>query len=322
MVVLILNKWVGVLFRQLPNFLRVLLMANLQAYKDTGELLFDTNLISYGLVKSGYLTYIESWTRKTLRSSQLDPNDGGNWTKTVATPGTDFADQVYGFTVYNTISPIVFITGSGTLAGTAFSGNAITFYYANAPANTKFYCFDLMADNMAGSTYLKTYDTTGRITFNSLQPPLNVVAAIQAPPYVGAQDAQYPQLHSVAYVGGYYYQQQAAVLRDKPQLTYKVDIPLVSGVEYAAYLPWSRGCKIWDTWSTNLRPCYQYDGVEGCGGYVGGIRFMFGPSAGTPEAYPTVGPGIPMPPPFYQVAIDRYPVALVIKTANLPFPFN
>ncbi|MCU1752135.1 hypothetical protein [Pseudomonas sp. 6D_7.1_Bac1] len=298
-------------------------MSTFQAFKDDGAILFDTNLICCGLVKSGNMQYIESWLRRTLRSAQLDPNDGANWTRSGATASADWADQLHGFTVYNAVSPIVFIVGKGCYNGTLVSGNATTFYYVNSDPSTKFYCFDLMADNMPGSTFLKTYSDNGRITFNSLQPPLNVIAAIQAPPYQGGQGSQYPPLNSLAYVGGRFVRQQLPVNRLTAQLTFVVDIPIAAGVEFAAFLPWSRGCKILDFPPVGVgRPVYQYDGVEGCAGYVGGITFMFGPAGGTPEAYPIIGPGTPRPPNFYQIAIDRYPVALVINTTNYPFPFN
>lgn len=297
-------------------------MSNLTAYKDTGEILFDTNLICYGLVKSGYMSYMQSWSRRELRSAQLDPNDGANWFPIEVTGDASHTDGLWGFTVYNAISPIVFITGSGTLNGTAVSGAATTFYYSNADANTRYYCFDLMADNFGGSTYLKTWDTAGRLTFNSLQPPLNVIAAIQAPGPGGTDGAG---RYLTTYAGGYNVKRAElgpASPNRRPRLDSRVDIALNGGIEYAAYLPWSRSVGINDLFDFNGYSSYgQYGGVEGAYGRAGGMTFMFGASAGTTYANPGSS-GQTVPCSFFNLPTDRYPVALLISTADLIFPYN
>jgi hypothetical protein len=293
-------------------------MSNLLVYKDTGELLFDTNLISYGLVKSGYMVYLNSWTRKIMPDTSKDPNNGANWTQTTAISGTNGADSTHGFTVYNTISPIVFIVGSGCLVGSSVSGSAITFHYTNADTNTRYYCFDLMADNLGGSTFLKTWDATGRITFNSLQPPLNVVAAIQAPSPGGTDGAG---RYLTVYAGGANRMRQAEQNGQVAKSESYIDIPLSAGVEYAAYLPWSRGCGINDLFDPHAFPYIRYSGSEGAYGRVGGISFIMGATGGTTQAYPSVA-GQTVPCSFDNLPTDRYPVALVIHTAGLIFPYN
>jgi len=294
-------------------------MSSLKVWKDTGVLLFDTDKITYGLVKSGYMTYLQSWTRKALISSTLDPNNGSSWTQTTATAGTAQADSMYGFTVYNALSPIVFIVGTGCLNGTSVSGNAMTFYYANADANTKFYCFDLMSDNIAGSPYLKTFDTTGRITFNSLQPPLNVATAVQAPG-PGATD-MYGR-YVTTYAGGYNVRRQVSSGQEVAKIDSRVDIALVAGVEFAAFLPWSRTCTINDiAVGTNVFPFTQYGGSEGAYGRVGGMSFLFGAAGGTTQAYPNSS-GYTATTSYVNIPTDRYPIALLIATTNYPFPFN
>lgn len=292
-------------------------MAQLRVYKNDGSLLFDTNYITYGLVKSGWMTYIHSWTRKILRSANLDPNEGSNWTTTTAQASTSFGDQIHGFTVSNVSSPIVFITGSGCLVGSSVTGSTYTFYYTNADTNTRYYCFDLMANNIAGSPYLKTYDTSGRITFNSLQPPLNVLAAIQAPA-PGAIDRF--GRYETCYYGGYNVQREAQAGQAAPKLDSRVNVPL-AGEEYAAYLPWSRSCGISDMWGNNAFPHVAYSGSEGCYGYNGGITFMFGATGGTTQSYPSTQ-GWALPASFYSIPTDRYPVALVIRTSSYPMPYN
>jgi len=293
-----------------------------QAFKDNGQILFDTNLICYGLVKSGYMALQSYWTRKQLRSAQLDPNDGANWTVSTASASPSFGDGLWGFTVSNAISPIVFITGTGIFNGTSVSGSSITFHYSSASTSTKFYCFDLMADNMSGTTFLKTYDTNGRITFNSLQPPLNIIAAIQA---AGPGATYKYSRYLTCYSGGanrvrQIYQVVGGIVYTG-QVDSFVDIPINSGVEYAAFLPWSRGVMYWDFLSrSEFYSFLNYSGLEGAYGRSGGISFMFGASPATTQAHP-FNQGYSLPISFSNLPA-LLPTALVITTENLPFPFN
>ena len=286
-------------------------MSKLEVWKTTGEILFNTDLICYGLVKSGYMTFFNYWSRKTLRSAQLDPNNGANWTETTTTSDPRSADAIYGFTVYNCISPIVFLTGPGCLMGSSVSGTTITFYYASTNEATRFYVFDLMADNFAGSTYLKTWDTAGRITFNSLQPPLNIIGAVQAPGQGSLDQFGRPQ---TTYAGGANRIRQSTPAQ---QVDSYVNIGLGSE-EYAAYLPWSRTCSTFDFLSGGGA---QYGMAEGCYGYSGGITFMFGAAAGTTNSRPSTA-GWSAPISFFNLPLDRFPVALVIRTSDLIFPYN
>lgn len=292
-------------------------MAQLRAYKDNGVILFDTNLISYGLIKSGYMTYLQSWTRRLLRSSNLDPNDGANYTPVVASTNYDVGDNLWGFTVYNSISPIIFITGSGCLVGTQVSGNAITFMYTNASTSTKFYCFDLMADNIGGSPYLKTYDTNGRITFNSLQPPLNVIGAYQAPgPPAVDRFGRYPNVYN----GGYLNRRRSAY--NYPGVDSIIDIPL-GAIEYGVFLPWSRTAQCIDTQPADPQsgPVTVYGSSEGAYGRYGGISFIMGATAGTSQITPG-GNQYTVPASWQNLPLDRMPTALLISTASYPFPYN
>lgn len=296
-------------------------MAQLRAYRDNGVILFDTNLICYGLIKSGYLEYSQSWTRRELLSSQLDPNNGANYSQVGVYVDSSYTDGLWAFTVYNAFSPVVFITGSGTLNGTQVSGNAITFFYSNASTSTKFYCFDLMANNIAGSPYLKTYDTTGRLTFNSLQPPINIIGSYLAP-NPGPLD-QYGR-NTTCYIGGYNVKQPelgpASPFR-RPRVNSIIDIPLDPGVEYAANLPFSRSCQINDLFDFNGSGSgTQYSMQEGCYGRTGGISFMFGASAGTSHSHISVQ-NQTVPCSFQNIPTDRFPTATFIKTSSYPFPY-
>ena len=294
-------------------------MSNLIVKKASGEILFDTDKITYGLVKSGNMQTIQSWSRMTLKSVQLDPTNGANWNRsTIVTPPA--GDVLCGFTVDNARSPIVFIHGSGCLSGTIKSGSSLTFLYSNASTSTRFYCFDLMSDIVQGSPYLKTYrESDGVITFNSLQPPLNIVSAISAPPPSPIYQA--PNWRGWTYAGGRLEvrQQQAVVggILYERQKDCIFDYPLSAGVLYATYLPWARGASLVDVWSTDQE---SYAVIEGAYGRVGGISFIFGASAGTATSRPPVGPTSPSG--YADVPTDRYPIALSIDATNLPFPFN
>lgn len=299
-------------------------MSQLRAYKDNGAIMFDTNLICYGLIRSGYMGYIQSWTRREYRQNNQDPNWGVNWTPVGVYADPSFTDQLHGFTVWNAISPIVFIVGPGCLNGSQNNADgSITFFYSNASTSTKFFCFDLMGDFFGGSPYLKTYDQGGRITFNSLQPPLNIVGAFQAPGPPGTTD-QFGRWQNT-YNGGRFEVvppsgPASPYRRKKAICTY--DVNFGNGVEYAAFLPWSRSCTFNDL--NNFNGIYdfsQYGAQEGAYGRVGGFSFMFGASAGTTNAKPN-NAGYSSPFSIQNLPTDRYPQALLIITNNLPFPFN
>jgi hypothetical protein len=292
--------------------------ARLLVTKENGEILFDTTKICYGLVKSGNLAYLENWARYFLRSAQLDPSNGANWAPEAATPPR--GDPAYGFTVTNAQSPIVFITGPGCLNGVSRTGNSMTFIYMNADENTRYYCFDLMANNIAGSPYLKTFLEDGRISFNSLQPPLNVIAAVSAPgkpaPNGGNQSAWYPY----TYAGGYNVQRRGMVAPGySPALDSRVDIAL-GGEEYAAHLPWSRAAICLNG---SASPGYTVSVAEGVYGRNGGITFMFGAAGATTiGTTPAMSDGsVPAGNAFRNIP-DLRPTALVIRTAGLPFPYQ
>lgn len=287
-------------------------MSQLIVTKSDGTLLFDTSKITYGLVKSGYLAYSSSWTRRILKSAQLDPTDGNNWTVSTSVNDQTRYDQMWSFTVTNAKSPIVFIVGSGCLNGSTTSGTSITYHYSNASTSTKFYCFDLMADNMTGSPYLKTFNTSGVLTFNSLQPALNI-AGTSIPPGPTAPSGSYGVQN--AYDGGYFFSRFVNSDPQSDKQDCRFDVALTAGVEYAAHLPWSRGATTVD--SQGSTPM-MYAVIEGVFGRTGGITFLFGASAGT-----TVSTGVaPRPSGWYNVPSSPRPQALIITTANLPFPFN
>ncbi len=286
-------------------------MPSLIVRKEDGSLLFDTQYISHGLIKSGYLQADGEWYRFVLRSVTSDPNQRSSYDQLQPPfPG----ERMYSITVTGAVNPICFLVGKGTLQGTQRSGSTFKFYYASASTSTKAYIFDLMNDSATGSPpFLKCRRADGSISFNSLQVPLNVAFSIQAPapsaldrfgkrqPYAGCRWDYVGWSNSSGRSDGW-----DAV----------IDIPLEANVEYASFLNFSRGC---DNWFTD--PTLTILGVsEGSYGRVGGISFMFGPAGETTNvrANTSQEPGCSVA----GLPDGNYPTALVVRTANLPFPYN
>ncbi|CRI56419.1 hypothetical protein [Pseudomonas sp. CCOS 191] len=273
------------------------------------ELLFDTELISYGLRKSGYLAFVANWPQKYLRSVGLDPNFGGNWNDDAVA-----REPIYGITLSSWSAPIAFLVGDGSPCGEIVSGSSKTLLFTGASASTKCYVFDLMSD-LGPITGLKCFrDSDQKLTFNSAQPPLNVVAAVQAPqpgqPVTPGSDIRY-----TAYAGGYNSFPGDEGGARYPQIKSYVDVVVGSG-EFAASINFTRSaaCSAPQAYlSAGLYSCQ-----EGCSGITGGVRFMFTVAACTTREFPGGAPYNY----WRQIPIDRFPVALVISTNRLPFPFN
>lgn len=289
-------------------------MAGLVVKLSDSSLLYDTNNISYGLVKSGYLSYVENWRRLRLRGINVDPNIGSSWVEQ-GVPG----DNQFGFSIDSPLAPIVFLVGPGVTTGVKVSGSAKTYLFASASTSTKYYCFDLMRDDSILGPRLKTRENqSGGISFNSNQIPLNIVGAIAAP-QPGPLDRFGRPV--TAYIGGRNQRISHQTTSGVASVHSLVDIPLDGGVEYAAFLPWNRSCGIIDPQAYSGGGTDIYGVAEGAFGIVGGISFVFAPPGRTTQdAWPaqsTTGESS-----FHLMPTDRFPSALVIKTAGLPFPFN
>ena len=290
--------------------------AKLVVKKADGTLLYDTGNISYGLVKSGYLSYNSNWRRWSLRAINLDPNFASSWRES-GVPG----DDQYGFTIDSPQSPIVFLVGRGTATGVTIFGSTKTYLYAGASTATKYYCFDFMRNDSLPAPWLKTRsEDSGQITFNSNQNPMNVVASIRAPDPGPLDRFGRPVF---TYMGGRN-ERIAFFSRAGSAIAHSlVDVNLDAGTEYAAFLPWNRSCGIIDASpsSDGGGAPMVYGMTEGAFGRIGGISFFFAPPGRTTEDYwPTSNTGTGYS--YINLPINRFPSALVIKTAGLPFPFN
>ncbi|MEA5673238.1 hypothetical protein VA602_18105 [Pseudomonas sp. MH2] len=287
--------------------------AGLKVFKENGQLLFDTEKITYGLLKSGYMTEQIRWPRLALRSAQLPPSEPGSYDL------TNPMDPMYGFSVTGAVAPIVFINGSGVSCGSSQVGDTTTFYYLMAGPDTKFYYFDTMRNTMFGAG-LKCYDPSGNLTFNSLQYPLNIVARVQAPPPANQSPTGG---WGVVYQGGVRGWDRKVSDPSTPwYYTCRSPISIGAG-NFAASITFSRsfgGGAMSPSTSHpgGLAPAYSnlMTYMDGCWGSAGGVYFMSCDAARTTMYISSSSTSL-----FFDIPLV-YPTALVINADNYPFPFN
>lgn len=284
---------------------------------ESSNLLFDTRNITYGLVKSGYMSVLEYWTRRTFKGGNVDPAIGANWTESTVeyAPATN-NDVICGFTVANARSPICFITGGGSLNSiNRNSDGSATFYYTGATSSSKFYCYDLMSDFMPGTTFLKTFRNDGVLTFNSLQPPLNILTTVEAPA-AGGFDQRGGVYRPYDLGSGSFFRSPLVGMA-----TYRFYVKINLNVgECAVHLPWSRGAQVRASYQNSTQKTYH--GVaEGAFGGLNEVNFCFVEAGGTPNELAVDFTG--QVGTYYAGFVQSpRPVAMVVSTATLPFPFN
>lgn len=280
--------------------------AGLQAFKEDGTQLFDTNYITYGLLKSGPLNFDRYWGFHVHRSAQLNPADESSYEYRLSTP-----DPICSITVYDSISPIVFVAGQGAPCGEITSGNAKTFFFRGVEPGARAYVFDLMRSLGSGAG-MEVFNEYGQLTFTTDMPSLNIVQAITAPPPSPPYDG-FPDIpNGPIYIGGGTYQRPKNWSESQPnELIGYIDIPHGHG-DSAAYINFTRGCA-YGNGSTNFIAGAQ----EGCGGGVNSVRFFFGFAAATTTR---IAPNRSTT--FWDIAYDRQPTALIIRCSDYPYPFN
>jgi hypothetical protein len=282
----------------------------LEAFKDDGSILFETERICYGLVKSGYLQLVDRWGRFYIRSANLDPGRQDSYTY------RDFRDPICGITVTDTMSPIVFLSGDGKPCGESVVGNTRTLYFQGCKPNTKAYVFDLMRD-VGETTGMNIYNQSGTLTFTTGMPPLNIIATVDPPP-LSAPVSPGTSYQWTPYVGSSNEPSgQEWASSDFSQIKGAVFVP-VAGGELAAHLTFSRSCALQEgsdvQGNTGL---FALGASEGCGGGIGGIRFFFSSSVSTIAEYNSNSRTL-----WSSIPTDRQPQALVIRTSDYPFPFK
>lgn len=297
-------------------------MVGLVVTREDGSVMFDTSKISYGLVKSGYLVDAGAVNRLVCTSSacRADPNWGGNWTETGS-----YNDRVFSFAVTGAKAPIVFLSGSGVFIGTTVDGDTRTFKYMDATATTKFYCYDLMEDIGSGPA-IRTYTEDGLLTFNSRQPPLNVVRVVQATGLGAEVNTSVRGWYHTVYAGGYSERFNLRMIGPYyffSSVRSSLNIPLPGLGECAAFIPWSRGMTGAFRIDANGTGSFSAEGAgltEGCFGTATGVRFTCTIGRTSYGEYqPT---SVPADMCFRDIPTARLPSALVIQTVNLPFPFE
>ena len=288
--------------------------AGLKVYKEDGSLLFDTEKITYGLLKSGYLSFQLNWPRLEHRSAQLPPNEGSSYAE------SSIVDAIHGFSVTGVIAPIVFITGPGISCGSSKSGDTTTFYFIGASPSTKFYYFDTMRNTLNGAG-LKCYDESGALTFNSLQYPLNIVDTISAPAPPTPTVVNGIKLYSVPFAGAT--KTATRFINSGPYYCVATVFIAVGTGEFAASTTFSRslGQGAMENMPSPGSPfparSNMQANMDGAYGADGGIYFMACDAARTTMLLSNTASTA-----YFDIPTDRYPQALVIKTDNLPFPFN
>lgn len=263
---------------------------------EQGEVLYNTSKSVYGLVKSGGVEYVGTWLRYA----------------------SGFRDHIYKFTVRNGISPILFVVGDSGKPYQSKEGNDQVFYFAGPVSGIKVYCFDLMAPIFIGSA-LKTRDEEGKFTFNSLQRPLNIIGSSIAPPPSGPWSDKVPV---APFVGGSAYPAVNQTVVPGQSIAgwraYVYRRALNPAVEYAAYIPWARGC-----FSCSVPPGtdatpYMSGAAEGCSGYLGGITHSFwaAPETSHKSVFSATPTGV------YSLVSGPRPLCTYIDTSQYPFPFD
>lgn len=269
--------------------------------KDSGDIVLDSDYVSIGLVKSGYLAAAGSltrWRRTAINNPEMIPYPGNT-------------DPIWSFTV-KAVSPMVFIAGRAIFQYSVRSGDNVTFYYAMASTSVKYYVYDVMADRGPGAK-LKLRNESGAITFDSHQIPLDVKGTA-SPPAPSHYNSTYLG-YGVPYSGGSMSSSSSGNFTSA-WCTYSVYIGIGN---YAISLPWNRAASHTDS-TTWARSIGASEGAYGNGLYC---TFIFGTDAGASmnEFFQgsAMGAG---PPAFFIVPVNRYPVATAIDITNLPFPFD
>ncbi|MFJ3121032.1 hypothetical protein ACIPI6_31395 [Pseudomonas protegens] len=137
--------------------------------EEDGEVLIDSNFISYGLVKSGLVKKIGQWN--------VPYRDGdGPW------PDYSYMMDMWEARVRGVI-PVLFMHGRAILI--SINKGALNdewvYIFAGCTPETRFYAYDYMREANDQPVRFRLWDEEGNISFNSKQWPLNVFDTVQLP---------------------------------------------------------------------------------------------------------------------------------------------
>lgn len=263
-----------------------------------GVNIIDSNYITYGLVRSGYLQPYATW--------DVAGGSGG------VSEGWGVAVPVHVARIEGAVAPVVFTVGRSLFISINRHGNDWEFLYIAASTTTRFYAFDGMREANTDPVRFRLWNEQGQCTFNSRQWPLAIDRAIQVPPP--------PAIQGSSGYGDRPYREGALgawTQALQPQRT------------YAANLPFNRGATLF----TGTYHGADHVGLAAAGGgtfRVKAIEGAYGGKGGVTAFFyfdPFTWPLIEEIDTsrfehWAGMYVARLPIISVVDVTDLPFPFT
>lgn len=288
--------------RSLRCSLRGLLMSFFRTWDAAGKNLVDSDYVTMGLIKSGYMQKITDAQRSARRALNNDTYDP-----------VPYFDEVYGFTVIAE-TPLIYLAGRAVFQQVVRNGNSWTYWYAHASTAARFYVFDRMRDLGSGPAKLRLWTDANVCTLDSGMPFLDINGDL-APPA--------PNLNALGYGRGY----SGATTQtgratagsganpDHINNSILMDsFSVAVGGDCAVSLPWSRHVSHTDRFGGSV-----ISALEGAFGENGNMVFMMATEAGCKINSWTSSGYINS---FFNIARPRLPTATYIDASTLPIPFG
>jgi len=280
--------------------------------RDTsGNVIVDTAYINYGLLASGYPVFSQTVYGKFKPSVNTDPNLAASWSD-----NSNYADDIYTFTVNNCVAPIVFLAGQGFGEGITVNGSTFIFTFSGITTATKIYVFDRMRDGGTGPV-LRVKNTSNVVTFNSRMVPLNIRGSVIAPSVPSTAGMTESPIYGPlqAYTGG-----TTTVTNPSGSFAYHamcyVDIATGLG-EVAVNITFTRISRFYP--GTSVSAYGPHATVENAFGNGSNVRFAFRSPARNYLNNQTYSGTVSNQ---WVNTPTVYPTANYIITANLPIPFT
>ncbi|MDD1150415.1 hypothetical protein M5G25_19225 [Pseudomonas sp. TNT2022 ID357] len=258
--------------------------AQFKLYNESGGTLIDSNLISYGLVKSGFMIANGYY--------EVGYNEGDGYWPTYWDDVPIHAVRVTG------IQPIVFCVGRSILTYVDRVGNDWVFNYIGADTSVRFYAYDLMREPNNDAVRFRLWKEDGSISFNSKQWPLNIIESVQVP-----YPPEYPGSNYETWTRSY-----------NNNRIYAANLPFSRGARVWAGAPERIGM---------LVEGYIYEGLVVEGGW-GGTGAAYAGFYIDPNIYPAiyvVGTGGKVN-SYNRVYTAHMPKLAVVDVTELPFPYQ
>ncbi|WP_312537717.1 hypothetical protein [Stutzerimonas nitrititolerans] len=266
-------------------------MGFFRTWDETGKNLVDSDYVTFGLIKSGYMTYLTS----VERMQRIYQNNNDYYP-------TGVFDSIHGFSV-TAEAPIVFVSGRAILQQIIRTGNTFTYWYAHASPSARYYVFDPMRDMGPGSAKMRLWDDVGVCTLDTAMPFMDIE---------GSRTATLPSKVNGVPDGWRGYAGGTTALLPNSSLLDLLSIPV--GGDCAVSNQWSRAM-----FHTAGNPTVQISAKEGAYGEGGNLVFAMATEAGCHinpfhKAYFTWT--------FFDIPTARLPSASYIDASTLPLPFG